>query len=175
MLNGEGDFGNARGLREARENRDAIDRRARIEAMDASATRRRLEKGLSSGERTNLLGKVAAMATVDALAGRSVEGTLGALRNMAQGGMRKARAERPKEDRRQMPQTSVNVTPIVEGRTYERVKDAAGRMRGGMSTDDGSGGNWPTGEVLGTEDVLSVEAGAGLCAAGGKVLFERWR
>ena len=98
MLNGEGDFGNARGRREARENRDAVERRAKIEAADASATRRRLEKGLPSGERTNLLGKVAAMATVDALAGRSVEGTLGALRNMAQGGMPKARAERPKED-----------------------------------------------------------------------------
>jgi hypothetical protein len=98
MLKGEGDFGNARGRREAFENRDAIDRRAGIEAMDASATRRRLEKGLPSGERTNLLGKVTAMAAVDAIAGRSLEGTLGALRNMAQGGFRRARAERPADD-----------------------------------------------------------------------------
>ena len=92
----DGDFGNARGRREAFENRDAIERRARQEAMDASATRRRLEAGRPNGERADLA-KVVAMATVDAIAGRTLEGTLGALRAMAQGSMRKARAaaERP--------------------------------------------------------------------------------
>ena len=94
MLNGEGDFGNVRGRREARENRDAVERRARIEAADASATRRRLETGLPVGERANL-SKIVAMATVDRIASRSIEGTLGALRNLAQGGFRRAAAERP--------------------------------------------------------------------------------
>ena len=90
----DGDFGNACGRREAFENRDAVERRARIEAADASATRRRLETGLPVGERANL-SKIVAMATVDRIASRSIEGTLGALRNLAQGGFRRAAAERP--------------------------------------------------------------------------------
>ena len=59
-----------------------------------SATRRRLETGLPVGERANL-SKIVAMATVDRIASRSIEGTLGALRNLAQGGFRRAAAERP--------------------------------------------------------------------------------
>ena len=52
----DGDFGNARGRREAFENRDAIERRARIEAASASAVRDRLEKGSPSWARRNFAG-----------------------------------------------------------------------------------------------------------------------
>ncbi len=49
----DGDFGNARGRREAFENRDAIERRAWIEAETASSARNRLEKGSPSSARRN--------------------------------------------------------------------------------------------------------------------------
>ena len=49
----DGDFGNARGRREAFENRDAIERRARIEAEDARRTRNRLEQGSPTWARRN--------------------------------------------------------------------------------------------------------------------------
>ncbi len=53
----DGVFGNARGRREAFENRDAIERRARIEAASASKTvRDRLEKGSPSSARRNFAG-----------------------------------------------------------------------------------------------------------------------
>ena len=49
----DGDFGNARGRREAFENRDAIERLAKREADDACRTRNRLETGSPSWARRN--------------------------------------------------------------------------------------------------------------------------
>jgi hypothetical protein len=58
--------------------------RERIEAVEARTVRERLEKNSCGMGRANVLGTVAALAAVDALAGRSLEGTLTGLRKMAQ-------------------------------------------------------------------------------------------
>ena len=70
MFTGEGNF--ERGRREANEGRDAIERRARIEAEAASAVRNRLEKGSPSSARRDFAGMLNAM-VADA-AGREMPG-----------------------------------------------------------------------------------------------------
>ena len=78
----DGDFGNARGRREAFENRDAIERRARIEAASASAVRDRLEKGSPSSARRNFAGMLNEL--VRDAAGRELPG-LAALAEIRKG------------------------------------------------------------------------------------------
>ena len=68
--------------REALENIQRNDRRARREANEAKAVRDRLEKQAVFGARADL-GRVIAMAAVDAIASRPAEGTLDALRRAA--------------------------------------------------------------------------------------------
>jgi hypothetical protein len=70
MFTGEGNF--ERGRREALEGREAIERRARIEAEAASAVRNRLEKGSPSAGRRDFAGMLNAM-VADA-AGREMPG-----------------------------------------------------------------------------------------------------
>ena len=70
MFTGEGSF--ERGRREANEGREAIERRARIEAEAASAVRNRLEKGSPSAGRRDFAGMLNAM-VADA-AGREMPG-----------------------------------------------------------------------------------------------------
>ena len=78
----DGDFGNACGRREAFENRDAIERRARIEAASASAVRDRLEKGSPSSARRNFAGMLNEL--VRDAAGRELPG-LAALAEIRKG------------------------------------------------------------------------------------------
>ena len=78
----DGDFGNARGRREAFENRDAIERRARIEAETASSARNRLEKGSPSSARRNFAGMLNEL--VRDAAGRELPG-LAALAEIRKG------------------------------------------------------------------------------------------
>ena len=99
-----GDSGGHRGRREAFENIRRNDAAAWRERLEAEAVRTRLEKRAPGGQRANL-GRIVAMAAVDSVANRSLEGTLGALRRMAQGKMRKAAAERPKVQSEAMPAT----------------------------------------------------------------------
>jgi len=82
--------GNTRGRHDAMQDVRRQDARARREADEARAVRDRLERQGSVGGRANRLGTLAALATVDALARRSLEGTMTALRRSAQGPMRKA-------------------------------------------------------------------------------------
>jgi hypothetical protein len=86
-MNFDGDGGLHRGRREARENVERNDRLARRERVEASAVRDRLEKG-APHQRVDL-GRIVAMAACDAVAARSLEKTLGGLRQMAQGGLHK--------------------------------------------------------------------------------------
>ena len=80
MLKGEDNFG--RGRREAHEGRDATLRRARIEAMSASAVRDRLEKGSPSSARRNFAGMLNEL--VRDAAGRELPG-LAALAEIRKG------------------------------------------------------------------------------------------
>lgn len=93
MRDFDGDFGSARGRREALENvrhQDALQKRS----------------GTVAGN-TTLLARLTAMTTVDAAAERSLEGTLGALRKVAQlSPMRKAAAERQGTDFDRPPRRS---------------------------------------------------------------------
>ncbi len=74
------------GRREAFEMRSREDTRARREAMESRAIRNRLEKAAGRGDGRADLGRIVALAARDALAGRSVEGAVGALRRAAQVG-----------------------------------------------------------------------------------------
>jgi len=66
MIMSDGDSGFQRGRREAREGREEVQRRARIEAEDARATRDRLERGSPSAPRRSLVNILNGMVTQDA-------------------------------------------------------------------------------------------------------------
>ena len=66
MIMSDGDSGFQRGRREAREGREETQRRARIEAEDARATRDRLERGSPSAPRRSLVNILNGMVTQDA-------------------------------------------------------------------------------------------------------------
>ena len=134
----EGSRGSVRGKYEAQETVRGNDARARRERIEAEAVRNRLEKCGSVGARSNFLGSLTAMAAVDALASRSVEGTLDALRRCAQlSPMQKAAAE---------PDLAGNDPPMGDRYTSdlraERVRDAAGSVQG----DDAGGRHFADGE-----------------------------
>ena len=76
------------GKHEAMETIRRNDALARRERMEAGAARDRLEKQASVGERSNRLGTLAALAMVDFIGQRSLDGSMTALRRMAQGGGR---------------------------------------------------------------------------------------
>ena len=150
-----GDSGNQRGRREAMENIRQKDKLARAERQSASAVRNRLEKHCVSEGRAGLE-RIVAMATCDSLGKRSLEGTLGGLRLMAQ--YRKAEAAPADFAGGDDARDEVYVSPLCVG----RVRDVGGRMRGGSSTEDGSGDNsdhWPRegGEISDAMDALSLE------------------
>ena len=94
--------------------------------------------------------------------GEAGKSCLGALRRAAQGPFRWAAAERPdiadQDDARDQP----FVTPLIEGKTYERVRDAGGAMHGAKSTEDGANDgsdHWSSGRVEPIEagpDVLTL-------------------
>jgi hypothetical protein len=90
-----GDSGNHRGRRESQETRlrqDALQRRERAEA---GMVRQRLESLSGRGERRAPLGGfLAGLAVMEKIASRSPETTLSVLRRLANGGLRRAAAER---------------------------------------------------------------------------------
>ena len=95
MLNGEGDFGNARARREARGNRGL----SRAPGQDRGGGR----VGHAAASRNWGCRSANARTSTRSLPWRRltasradlIENTLGALRNLAQGGFRRAAAERP--------------------------------------------------------------------------------
>jgi hypothetical protein len=138
----DGSRGNVRGRYEAMENirrRDALAKRERIEA---GAVRDRLEKGLPVSERSNLLGTLAALAMVDSVAQRSLDGTLGSLLRSAQGRWRKAMETASQEAAERVPDAEGAAdeafTPVL---TAERVRDAGGSMTGTARTRGDYGGD----------------------------------
>ena len=124
MFTGEGSF--ERGRLEAMENRDAIARRARIEAETASAVRNRLEKGSPSAGRRNFAGILNAM-VADAAA-RELPG-LEALAGIRKGQRQKA--------------------GFAEG--FNRLHPASGAAGSLASSDARARDHWPTGGVEGIE------------------------
>jgi len=85
----EGSRGSVRGRFEAVEARRRSDFLERLERMEASAVRDRLERG-APVQRQNRVGALAAMVAIDGLSSRSLPDVLGELRRSAQGPLRKA-------------------------------------------------------------------------------------
>ena len=168
MFTGEGNF--ERGRREAMENRDAIERRARIEAEAASAARNRLEKGSPSAGRRNFADILNTM-VADAAA-REMPGLAaleGIRKSQRRGGYTSASDHNRAHDKferavggrfdRLHPDSRLRraaasptegsddardqryVTPLVD----ERVKDAPGSLQGGKRD------LWPSGGVEGIQ------------------------
>jgi hypothetical protein len=156
MFTGEGSL--ERGRRDAHEGREAIERRARIEAEAASAVRNRLEKGSPSAGRRNFAGILNAMAAgsaskempgLEAIAAIR-KGQRHAYKSAADHNRTYARLEKQGglEGFNRLHPGSVGpddarneryVTPLAEGDTYQRVKDALGGVTGGGAAQRSSG------------------------------------
>ena len=135
MFMSEGDSGFQRGRREAHELRNKNDMLAKREANEARFVRNRLEKVASIGPRADIVGHLNRVSQNDKVFQRNVSDILH--------GFRKAAAERSAGDDDARDERFV--TPLIEGRTYERVRDAAGAMHGARSTEDG----WNVGPIIG--------------------------
>jgi hypothetical protein len=144
------------------------------------AQRERLQKNSGPGEGRADLSRIVGMAAVDAVAGRSVEGTLGALRNMAQSQPAIARAHNMAHDawlrRRRVAagrpdfvdqddaRDERHVTPVsASGRSpgVDRITDSGGSIDADARTRAdhfGGQGIHDAMEVLSVEDMRHLAA-----------------
>ena len=153
----DGDFGNARGRREAFENRDAIERRARIEAASASAVRDRLEKGSPSSARRNFAGMLNEL--VRDAAGRELPG-LAALAEIRKGQKYGYKSRFGFDERYDPPQAAGTVRDAA-GRL---IGDGRAKRTGETDINDGSD-HWADGRVSAIEAEFLLDAARALIEA----------
>ena len=193
MIMSDGDSGFQRGRREAREGREETQRRARIEAEDARATRDRLERGSPSAPRRSLVNILNGMVTQDAASEMAgLDAILGirkaqrlGYRTAADHNLAHARFEKrggpeafnrlhPDSLRKapQEPDLAANDPPYrkpyVTPLRATQVRDAGGAMHGARSTEDGvnSGSDhWASGNVEAIEAAWLLDAARAIIAA----------
>ena len=191
MSDGDSDF--QRGRREAHEGREEIQRRARIEAEDARATRDRLEKGSPSAPRRSLVNilngmvtqdAASEMADLDAILGIRKAQRLGyrtaADHNLAharfekRGGLEAFNRLHPDSFRKapQEPDLAGDDPPYRERYVpplrVPQVRDAMGAMHGARSTEDGvndGSDHWASGRVSAIEAEWLLSAARALIEA----------
>ena len=164
MIMSDGDSGFQRGRREAREGREETQRRARIEAEDARATRDRLERGSPSAPRRSLVNILNGMVTQDAASEMAGLDAILGIRKAQRLGYRTAADHNLAHARFDPPYRKRYVTPL----RATQVRDAGGAMHGARSTEDGvnSGSDhWASGNVEAIEAAWLLDAARAIIAA----------
>jgi len=161
MIMSDGDSGFQRGRREAREGREEVQRRARIEAEEARATRDRLERGSPSAPRRSLVNILNGMVTQDAASEMAGLDAILGIRKAQRLGYRTAadhNLAHARFEKRGGPEAFNRLHP----------GDPGGAMHGARSTEDdvNSGSDhWASGNVEAIEAAWLLDAARAIIAA----------
>ena len=167
MIMSDGDSGFQRGRREAREGREEVQRRARIEAEDARATRDRLERGSPSAPRRSLVNILNGMVTQDAASEMAGLDAILGIRKAQRLGYRTAAdhnrahelASAPVGRERDDARDDRIGPDLAEAR---RLLDAAGSLIADART---ASGHWASGEATGIRAEFLLDAAIALINA----------